>query len=324
MSHADTASDDGSTDGGSGLRPTLLSAYREYVGTPDEEREVYAGFGLFFAGAALGLVGFALFLFSGTQTPETSAFWTLREISLVTGLLGLPAMVVSIVVLLPVGRRTRVAAGLGTALCVVALGVLVATYPYDWTTASGVSGSVLTITIYAAGLVALSAATGSALIAQYLDRAAAASTAGTAADGETGEGDGEETIDDETVREDIEAAMDDSTLSWGGVEQNLETKRLELNTGDEELEVDPSMREATDEMTRRSESDSVDDAVSQLRGLQGGESDTASGSSTDDQVAALTEFREEKAAEAEDEPGVETGVEEDRGLLARLRAWLSG
>lgn len=313
QSHTAAEPDEGSDDDREGVE-RLSALYREYVGEPDQERDIYLGFGLFFAGIVLGAVGFLLFLYSGLQGEGSSFYWQLRELALVAVVLGLPSVVVSIVVLLPVGRRTRALSAVGMGLCIVATGILVSVYPYEWTGEGAIDGSVVTISVYAVGLVILSASTGSALVAQYLDRASSADESGeTSESSEAGE-----TVSEDEVADDIEEALDDTTLSWGGVEQQPNTKRLNLNTPEEDPDVDRSSFENVDATTTRSESDDVDDAVAGLRRLQGGESDTARGSSTEDQVDALTEFREQRAEEE-----IETGVEE-QGLLARLRERLFG
>jgi uncharacterized protein YbjQ (UPF0145 family) len=60
---------------------------------------------------------------------------------------------------------------------------------------------------------------------------------------------------------------------------------------------------------------SVNDAVSQLKGLQGGEVETASGEGTDDQAAALRELREQQR-EDEEAAAAENGIVEwIRGLF---------
>jgi len=309
---ADATDDGGESTGG--VRETLADAYREYVGEPDEERDIYVGFGLFFGGIALGVVGLLLFLYSGLQEPETTLFWQSREIALVAGLLGLPSVVLSIVVLLPVGRRTRLVSGVGAGLCLLAVGILIVVYPYDWTESATLDGSVITISVYSVGLVALSAATGASLVAQYLDAAAPDETTEGAADSDDGE-----SVSDEAVAADIESAMDDAELSWGGVEQQPNTKRLSLDMPDADPDVERTAIENAEVNETRSESDDVNDAVNNLRQLQGGETETERGSSTEDQVNALTEFREQQA----EDDTVETGVEEP-GLLQRLRERLFG
>jgi hypothetical protein len=292
------------------VEQTLMSLYREYVGKPDSERDVYAGFGLFFGGIALGAVGLVLFLYSGVQTPGSDFFWQLREIALVFAMLALPAVGLSIAVLLPVGRRTLAASLLGAGICVVGVVWLTQVYPYQWT---GAGNDTTVLSVYAIGTVLLAASTGSALVAQYVDNVAPVengeatgpeATATTASEGET--------VSDEQVDEDIEAAMSDSTLTWGGVDQSPTTKRLELDMP-EETEIDTQDIESATET--RSSGDSVDDAVSGLQNLQGGETEKARADSPDDQVDALTEFRRQQDAD----DGLETGVGDDSGALDRLR-----
>lgn len=295
-----------------GLGEEVTSLYREYVGEPDEERDIYVGFGLFFGGVAFGVVGLALFFYSALQQPGSALFWRLREIALVAVFLGLPATVASIVVLLPVGRRTRAVSAIGSALCLVATGYFVTVYPYNWTGNATLDGSLTTISIYAIGLVGLSAATGTALVAQYLDAAAPAAVEGDHGSREASD-DSDATVSNEQVEADIESAMDDTELSWGGVEQQPNTKRLSLNMPDTDTDADDAAIENAEVNTTRSESDTVNDAVDNLRQLQGGETETERSGSTEDQVTALTEFREQQA----DDEEVNTGVEEP-GRIKRL------
>lgn len=109
---------------------SLFALYRQYVGEPQSHRDVYVGFGAFFGGIALGVAGLALFLYSGTQPTGSDVFWQLREVALVFALLGLPAVGVSVTVLLPVGRQTIAASVLGAAICVVGVIWLTRVYPY--------------------------------------------------------------------------------------------------------------------------------------------------------------------------------------------------
>jgi hypothetical protein len=289
---------------------TLVSLYQEYIGTPETKREVYVGFGLFFAGIALGTVGLVLFLLSGTQAAGSAAFWQLREVALVAALLALPAVGTSVAVLLPVGRRGVAASLAGAVLCVAAVVWLASVYPYEWT-ATGNDSRV--IGTYAVGLVMLAATTGSALVAQYVDRVTPRGTEGTA--GTTGTPADtvaeDETVSDEQVAADIDDAMSESTLTWGGVEQEATTKRLEFDMP-EEPEIDRQEIESATET--RSSGGNVDDAVSGLRRLQGGDTETARAESPDDQVDALTEFRSQQS-DAE----LETGTETDHSPLERLR-----
>lgn len=295
------------------LRQRMETFYREYVGEPAQERDIYLGFGLFFAGMALAAIGFVIFLYSNTQPQGSPFYWQLREIALVGGILGLPVALQSIIVLLPVGKRTRAVGIAGSAFCVIAAGILVSFYPYNWSIDGAIDGSVMTISVYAVGIVALASSTGSALVAQYLDKATQAKSVAES-DDDTDSG---ESVSDDEVASDIESAMDDTELSWGGVDHQPSTKRLKLDMPDAETGVEQETLDNAEATTTRSESETVDDAVSGLRSLQGGESKTTTASSPDDQVNALTEFREQKAEDDE----VETGVDQSVGILERVRTW---
>lgn len=292
---------------------SLLTAYRTYIGEPESQRTVYVGFGLFFAGIALGVVGLVAFAYSGVLGSESTIFWQLREFSLVVAMLALPAIAVSITVLLPVGRGTLATSIAGAVIAVVAIAWLTQVYPYEWT---DTGNDVLVAGLYAAGLVLLAASTGSALVAQYVDRATL-SERDTISRERTDEPDEDESVSDEQVAADIEEAMADAELTWGGVEQEPTTKRLKLNTPsfDQDSESNAETVSATEV---RSKSDDVDSAVDGLRRLQGEERKTGSVESPDAQVDALTELREQREAE------LETGVDTDRGLLQRLRDRLFG
>lgn len=307
--------DDPDEEAGTERSGPLFSIYRRYVGEPQSSREVYLGFGLFFAGVGLGVAALVLFLISGTQPAGSDSFFQFREAALVFVLLALPAVAMSVSVLLPVGRWTTAASLGGSLVCVAATGWLVQVYPYSWTSAGN---DVAVLSLYAVGVVVLAAATGSALVAQYLDRlapATATTTTGGADDPDTdtqSTGDGE-AISDEAVAADIEDAMADSTLTWGGVEQQPNTKRLNLEMPDTDTDTESIDAESATET--RSASDNVDDAVDSLRRLQGGEQETARVQSPDDQVDALTQFR----AQQTDDEEIETGVDAETGLLDRLR-----
>jgi hypothetical protein len=300
---------DGGSESGEGATGDgrLVALYERYVGEPESEQVVYVGFGLFFAGIALGLAGLVLFLYSGVQPTGSDFFWRLRTVALVFALLAMPAAALSIVVLLGVGRRTLAASAAGTLLCVAATAWLTSVYPYQWTSAGN---DIRVIASYAVGLVLLAASTGSALVAQYVEEAAPRERDREPVEDETG------SVSDEEVAEDIEEAMSDSTLTWGGVEKGTETKRLKFDMPETEGEVDRA--EVTASETRAS-GETVDSAVSDLRTLQGGDRETARSESPDAQVDSLSELR--RRQERED---VETGVDTDRGLLARLRRKLFG
>jgi hypothetical protein len=290
----------------------LLGWYRRYVGPPEAERTVYGGFGLFFGGIGLALIGIAVFLASATVPADDLFRYTLREIAGGAGAVGLPALLLGVTVLLPVDRKVVYAAGVGTAVCLVGVGLFAASYPYAWNVVgSDRSGQV--VAVYAAGIVAVIGATGAALVGHHIDRASTTTErivereeteATTSTAGER------PTVTDDQVRRDIDEAMADSELSWGGVEKT-KTKRLRLNTAEID-EIDGSNVADVEATTVRSAGRNVDDAVDAMKGLRGGETKQArSTQTTDDQTAALQALREKQAGE-------ELSTDDD-GVVGRLR-----
>ena len=298
----------------------LFGYYRRYIGDPDRAVDVYAGFGLFFVGLGLGVVGIAVFLYSATLPANTLSTYSVRQVAAVAAALGLPGLLLGVVVLLPVDRRMLYLGSAGTAVCLVAVAWFVSVYPHDWNVPEPPDYSAQVVALYSVGLVAVIGATGAALVAHRVERAAAG-TAGAAGDAsaEKDETPESETVTDEQVRADIERELDDAELTWGGVERS-KGRRLELDTtAVDDADIDSEVLSGSATETRTT-SGTVNDAVSQLKGLQGGETQTASGEGTDDQAAALRELREQQQAEelAEAEPGSVSG--RLRGLWSRIRA----
>ncbi|WP_251341527.1 DUF7139 domain-containing protein [Haloplanus halophilus] len=302
----------------------LFEWYGRYIGDPETETDVYLGFALFFGGIALGAVGILVFLLSALSSGTGAPAWAIREVSMVAASVGLPLLLLGMVVLLPGDRRmTYVSLG-GLAVCLVAVGLFVATYPRNWNVAWSPDYSAQGVAIYAVGLVAVVGATGAALVGHQVERAtpgeraaevrAETGAAESGGGGGSGGGAGGESVSDEQVRRDIDEAMADADLSWGGVNRK-NTKRLELNT-DAEVEVDREAFENAEATTVRSSDSSVDDALSNLRKLQGRERDTDSSTGVDDQTAALTELRQQQEAE-------EMATEDDESLVDRARGLFS-
>jgi len=293
----------------------LLRYYRQYIGDPDRAVDVYAGFGLFFIGLGLGLVGVAVFLYSATLPPNTIPTYSVRQVAAVAAALGLPGLLLGVVVLLPVDRRMLFLGGGGTAVCLLAVVWFVQVYPYNWNVPEPPDYSAQVVALYSLGLVAVIGATGAALVAhrveQATDRPSAAADAADAADAT---GDDTETVTDETVRADIDRELEDAELTWGGVERPT-GRRLELNTtAVDDADIDASALSGSATETRTTSS-AVDDAVSQLGGLQGGPKETASETSTDDQANALRELREQQRAESLAEADDESLLDRIRGLF---------
>jgi uncharacterized protein YjeT (DUF2065 family) len=274
-----------------GWHGELVARYRRYVGEPDRPSDVYLGFGLFFAGVAMGLVGLLLFVVERVAVGADPVFW-LRALSFSVGAFGLPTLLLGVVVLLPGDRRVLIAAGTGTAVCLVAVGLFLSVYPENWNRMSGTDYSTLGVSVYAAGLVTAVAASGATLVRYHIDRAAPA--AGTDSDRRDGESDEAGTVSDDRVQRDIEAAMDDAELTWGGVREE-ESRSIRVET--EEGTVDHSGFDGVPANETRSDS-GVEDAVASLQGLKGGEERVDRGSGTDQQTAALQDLRDRRPESA--------------------------
>ncbi len=167
-------------------------------------------------------------------------------------------MLLSVVVLLPVGFKTRVVSAAGTLFCLAATIILVNVFPYGWTNSGGVNGSVWTISVYATGLVMLAASTGAALVAHYLEKAATPSDSTEPVESAESES---ESVSKADVDDDIEQALDGAELSWGGVEQQPKTKRLNLDMPETDSDLDRTAIENSEATTTRADSNDVDDAV---------------------------------------------------------------
>lgn len=299
----------------------LFDWYGRYIGDPETETDVYLGFALFFGGIALGAVGIVVFFLSALASSPGNTAFALREVAVVTSAGGFPVLLLGIVVLLPGDRRMRYAAIGGLAVCFVAVAAFVSVYPMNWNVSRSPDYSAQVIAVYAVGLVAVVGSTGAALVGHQVERAGprpaeggGAASASGGPGGASGTDGTTDSVSEEQVRRDIDEAMADADLSWGGVNR-AETKRLELNT-DAEVEVDREAFENAEATTVRSSGNDVDDALSNLRKLQGREQQTDTSSGVDDQTAALSELRKQQQAQevATDD---ESLVDRAKGLFSR-------
>jgi hypothetical protein len=286
----------------------LVSWYSEHVGDPDRAVDIYLGFGLFFAGVALGLAGLALFLIEQSAA-FTGNVWWMREVAFVAGALGLPGLLIGTVVLLPVDRRALHAAAAGAVVCLCAIGVFVWAYPWRWNV-DGADYSAVGASVYALGFVAVVAAAGAALVSYHVERANGGVRSADAG-GADEDGPEEPSVTDEQVRRDIDEATAASNISWGGVEKN-ETRRLQLNTDDIE-ELDRGGFDGVD--AERVRGAGIDDSIQGLKAMKGDvdRSDRSEGG-VEDQASALKELREQQQAEAL--------ASDDEGALDRIRGAL--
>jgi len=299
----------------------LFEWYGRYIGDPETETDVYLGFALFFGGIALGAVGIVVFFLSAFASDPGNTAFALREVAVVASAGGFPVLLLGIVVLLPGDERMRYAAVGGLVVCLAAVAAFVSVYPMNWNVTRAPDYSAQIIAVYAVGLVAVVGATGAALVGHQVQRASPGERAAevrattvSGADAGTEAGAGRETVSEEQVRRDIDEAMADADLSWGGVSRT-ETKRLEFDT-DTDVEIDREAFENAEATTVRSSGDGVDDALSNLRKLQGREQETDASTGVDDQTAALTELRQQQQAE-------EVATEDDESIVDRAKGLFS-
>ncbi|QSW98824.1 DUF7139 domain-containing protein [Haloterrigena alkaliphila] len=287
----------------------LFDLYRRYIGEPEDRTDVYVGFGLFLGGIGLAIIALLLFMWSSTFEARSAGHITWAEPAYGIVMIALPLLMLGIVVLLPSDGRVLYTSLAGVAITAVAVGGFLYAYPDDWN-GYGADYTAQIVAVYAVGLAGITASTGAALIAHYLDMAKRVEAV------EVGEEDEADDVTDADVRSDIDEAMEDVELSWGGV-QKTEHKRLNFSNDDfEEVSVD------SDAGTKTTRSTGVDAQVAGLKGLKGGETKkTTSSATVDNQTAKLKELREQQRAEelatADDDGGLSGLLERFRQLLRR-------
>lgn len=124
---------------------------------------VTAGLGLFLGGLVLGALALVVFLSSSALAVSDPAFWLAREAAFATAAVGLPAFLLGVVLLLPVGGRPAIAAASGGLLCLVAVFVFVWAYPTRWDLIRSTDATAPAVALYALGLGAIAASTWSGL-----------------------------------------------------------------------------------------------------------------------------------------------------------------
>lgn len=293
----------------------LYNLYREYIGEPEEETDVYLGFGLFFGGIAVGVIALVLFVWGGMQEARTAPYFLRMGPAYGFGMLSLPAVITGIVVLLPVERRAVYAATAGAAIDLFAVGFFWYAYPSDWN-GYGADFTVPIVMLYALGLVLVVGSTGAALVANQLDRYRKPGPA----DIEPVEEEPEEaeSFSESEIQEDIDQAMEGVDLSWGGV-QKSKNRRLQFDV-DEEMDTSAFSQQSAN-VTR---SQGVDSQIQNLKAMKGGEKKTATSNSTvDDQTQKLKELRERRQQEerrkGEESTSIAGATGGGSGFLTRVK-----
>lgn len=287
----------------------LFDVYETYIGDTDEATDIYLGFGLFFAGVALAASALVIFVFALLSTEaDTVSYFRVTEWAFGMGLLSIPVATSGIVVLLPIDQRAVAATAVGDVMIAVAVVSFRGAYWENWA-GFGTGQTVTVLGLYAIGLALVVGSTGAALVAEQIQRVQRP----TPADIEPVEDEKpEETYSDEEIQSDIDDAMKDVEMSWGGVRKH-EGRSISFETEDLDAEEFVNVEAST---TRSS---GVDNQLSALQGLRGGQKNTAtSESSVDQQTAKLQELREQRKQEeieVEAEPEGESG-----GFWAWLRS----
>ncbi|MFB6201295.1 MAG: hypothetical protein ABEI98_04720 [Halorhabdus sp.] len=133
---------------------SLTDVYRRRMGAVASRRRVLVGAGLFALGASLTAVGVVL---ATTEVGSVVGLGTYgaREVAGVFAGLGLPAVFVGVLAVLPTRRTTRAAAAIGASLSVFAVALFSYVYPIQWPGAPTAAPllALLTLLTYFAGAI---------------------------------------------------------------------------------------------------------------------------------------------------------------------------
>ncbi|MEF8825764.1 MAG: hypothetical protein V5A27_05410, partial [Halapricum sp.] len=284
-----------------------------YIGEPDDRIDVYLGFGLFFAGIAIAFVGLVLFLYGGQFEYQTDSYWIWHRPAYALGMMSLPTTLLGVILLLPVDNRAIYSGTVGTAITYVSVVAFAAFYPDNWNVV-GTDYSMQVVLVYGLGLAAVLASTAAALVAHQIERA----KPGPADIEPVEEEEPEESYTDEEIQRDIEEAMEDVDITWGGIERT-EGQSLKLNLEEEGFDFSGMQVEASKTIS----STSTDDQVQGLKALKGGEKKTATSESTvNDQTTKLNELKQRRKEEQEQAAATAAEGGSGEGLWARLKRFL--
>ncbi|MFT4963657.1 MAG: hypothetical protein ACI9PP_000934 [Halobacteriales archaeon] len=265
----------------------LFEWYRTFIGEPDAKTDVYLGFGLFFGGIVLALGALAIYIYAlSAGAPDTPAFYRPAEWAYGMGMLAIPVATTGIVVLLPIDQRAIYATAGGDVLILLSVYLFREAYWANWQ-GYGAGDTVLVLALYTIGLTLVVGSTGAALVAAQIERARAPSPS----EIEPIEAeDSEESYTEDEIRHDIDEAMSEVEITWGGVEKH-QGRTLSFT---QDSDIDSTGLDVEPEKTRSSRSN-VEDAVDGLQGLKGGQKNTATSTSTvDDQTQKLKELKAQK------------------------------
>lgn len=290
----------------SALQSTLLQVYRRVLGDPDSEIDVYLGFALFVGAAVVASFAIVALVYADGLGRQAMFLW--REQAITAAMVAFPLLVLGVIVLLPVDRRGQYSGLAGALVCLYGIYRFRAVYPWQWDSGA-VQHSITVIAVYSAGVAILVAAMGAALIAYQIARLR---RPGPGDIEQTTEDPRDEQYSDARIEQDIEEAMADVDLTWGGVERT-ETTRLDLETAEHEADIDTSGLQAA---TKRVSTDSVDEQVAGLKALRGDQQRAdRSVETVDEQSARLAELRQRRRSESTEEDSFLASLLRRLGLL---------
>jgi len=132
----------------------LSEAYEGSVAAQQGRHRLYLGVGLLLVGAVLLLAGIVV-AGSGLLTARGYSLGETRWLGGILGGVGLPALTLGVLTVLPAGRRTRSAALIGASLSVFGVAIFAHAYPCQWIgntcASSGVDLTLPTAGIYTLG-----------------------------------------------------------------------------------------------------------------------------------------------------------------------------
>ncbi|MFB6189847.1 MAG: permease, partial [Halapricum sp.] len=284
--------------------------YQQFLGEPDDRIDVYLGFGLFFSGIAFAALGLVLFLLAYLFAFRSDPFWFTRQAGFALGMMSVPTLLLGILVLLPIDSRAIYAGTAGTAITYLAVVLFVIVYPEHFNSDFPPDYTVQVVFVYGVGMALVLASTGAALVAHQIERA----KPGPADIKPMEEPEPTESYSDEEIRRDIEEAMDDVDITWGGVERHEGTS-LSFNLEEEGYDFSGAQVEAK----KTTSTTSTDAQVQGLKALKGGEKKTAKSTSTvDDQTTKLNELRQKRKEDQEKAAAAAATKRSQDGIFARI------
>ncbi|MHB9286563.1 DUF1508 domain-containing protein [Halobacteriales archaeon Cl-PHB] len=110
----------------------LFELYTKYVTEPESKKDVY-GYTLLVVGYLLAIGGMLAYFIgpTGSGTAQSTQF-LVRKVAAVPSAMGLIFSLLGIVLLLPVTRRSLIAAVFGTLVALASVGLFLVYYPYNW------------------------------------------------------------------------------------------------------------------------------------------------------------------------------------------------